>query len=92
MEILFFQKKGHFFGAMRIDGFIDPDEFKKQIDNYRRVMKGTKPAKGTSGPILPGDLEYESEKKRRVEGIPLILPVVEDLRKIGQTLNLPFLD
>ncbi len=25
---------GHFFGAMQIDGFIDKDEFKKQIDDW----------------------------------------------------------
>lgn len=29
----------HFFGAMQIAGFIDKDEFKKQIDEWIRVIK-----------------------------------------------------
>jgi hypothetical protein len=34
------------FGAMQIDGFIDEDEFKKQIDEWIRVFRSTKPARG----------------------------------------------
>ena len=44
---------GHFFGAMSIDAFIDPLEFKKQIDDYIRVFRATKPAPGTQGPLDP---------------------------------------
>ena len=39
---------GHFFGAMQIDGFIDKDQFKKQIDEWIRVFRKTKSAPGTS--------------------------------------------
>ena len=45
---------GHFFGAMRIDGFIDGDEFKRQIDDYIRTFRATKPAPGTKGPLPHG--------------------------------------
>ncbi len=48
---------GHFFGALQIAGFIDPDEFKRQIDDWIRCFRGTKPAPGTSGPLIPGDPE-----------------------------------
>src|SRR5499427_2140282 len=34
---------GHFFGAMQIDGFIERDEFKKQVDEWIRVFRNTKP-------------------------------------------------
>ena len=70
---------GHFFGAMRIDGFIDVDTFKCQIDDYIRVFRAAKPAPGTNGPLIPGDPERESEQLRRKGGVPLILPVVEEL-------------
>ena len=40
---------GHFFGAMRIDGFIDGDTLKEQVDEYVRVFRATKPAHGTNG-------------------------------------------
>ena len=48
---------GHFFGALRIDGFIDPDEFKRQIDEWVRTFRATKPAPGTPGVVIPGDPE-----------------------------------
>ena len=81
---------GHFFGAMRIDGFIDADEFKRQVDEYIRVFRATKPAPGTHGPLIPGDPEREAEEVRRKEGVPLILPVVEELRDISQKTGIPF--
>src|SRR5262249_42568451 len=75
---------GHFFGAMRIDGFIDVDAFKSQVDEYIRVFRATKPAPGTDGPLIPGDPEREAEAIRRRDGIPLIGPVVADLRDIAR--------
>lgn len=81
---------GHFFGAMRIDGFIDGDSFKRQIDDYVRVFRATKPAPGTNGPLIPGDPEREAEKIRRREGVPIIMPVIEDLRAISRQTGIPF--
>lgn len=80
---------GHFFGAMRIDGFIDAEEFKEQIDEYIRVFRATKPAPGTNGPLIPGDPEREAERVRRKSGVPLILPVIEDLRDISRKTGIP---
>ena len=81
---------GHFFGAMRIDGFIDPDDFKRQIDDYVRTMRATKPAPGTAGPLIPGDPERLAEIERRRNGVPLVLPVVEDLRDIAKRTGIAF--
>jgi LDH2 family malate/lactate/ureidoglycolate dehydrogenase len=81
---------GHFFGAMRIDGFVELDEFKRQIDEYIRVFRATKPAPGTNGPLIPGDPEREAEKVRRNNGVPLILPVIEELQEISQKTGIPF--
>src|SRR5207249_3731748 len=81
---------GHFFGAMRIDGFMDPDSFKRQIDDYIRVFRATKPAPGTNGPLIPGDPEREAEKLRREKGVPLIMPIIEDLRDISRKTGIPF--
>ncbi|HEV8722733.1 MAG TPA: Ldh family oxidoreductase [Candidatus Binatia bacterium] len=60
---------GHFFGAMKIDGFIDKAEFKKQIDEWIHVFRNTKSAPGTHGPLIPGDPEREAEAIRSKEGI-----------------------
>jgi LDH2 family malate/lactate/ureidoglycolate dehydrogenase len=81
---------GHFFGAMRIDGFMDGDSFKRQIDDYIRVFRATKPAPGTNGPLIPGDPEREMEQVRCKKGVPLILPVVEELRDISRKTGISF--
>ena len=81
---------GHFFGAMRIDGFMDPDEFKTRVDDWVRTFRKTKPAAGTDGPLIPGDPERESEAIRSAQGIPLVMPVVEDLRDISKKTGIPF--
>jgi len=80
---------GHFFGAMRIDGFIEADEFKRQIDDFIRTFRATKPAPGTNGPLIPGDPEREAERVRSKEGVPLIMPVVEELRAISKKIGIP---
>jgi L-2-hydroxycarboxylate dehydrogenase (NAD+) len=81
---------GHFFGALRIDGFIDADAFKSQVDEYIRVFRATKPAPDTNGPLIPGDPEREAERIRRDNGVPLILPVIEELRSISKRTGIPF--
>jgi LDH2 family malate/lactate/ureidoglycolate dehydrogenase len=81
---------GHFFGAMRIDGFMDVDSFKRQVDDYIRVFRATKPAHGTTGPLIPGDPEREAERVRRQQGVPLLLPIIEDLREISRQTGIPF--
>jgi LDH2 family malate/lactate/ureidoglycolate dehydrogenase len=81
---------GHFFGALRIDGFIEPDEFKRQIDEWIRVFRAARPAAGTPGPKIPGDPEREAEAVRRASGIPLIPAVIDDLRDISRRTGVPF--
>jgi L-2-hydroxycarboxylate dehydrogenase (NAD+) len=81
---------GHFFGAMRIDGFIGLDAFKTQVDEYIRVFRATKPAPGTTGPLIPGDPERQSEQARRDKGVPLIPAVVEELRDISMKTGIAF--
>lgn len=82
---------GHFFGAMDIDGFIDKNEFKRQIDDWIRVFRKTLPAPGTEGPLIPGDPEREAERIRLQQGIPLLQPVVDDLLDISRRTGVPFL-
>jgi LDH2 family malate/lactate/ureidoglycolate dehydrogenase len=81
---------GHFFGAMDIDGFIDKKEFKRQIDEWIRVFRRTKPAPGTGGPLIPGDPEREAETVRSKTGIPLLQPVLDDLLDIAKKTGIPF--
>lgn len=81
---------GHFLGAMQIDAFCEVDDFKRQIDDWIRTFRATEPIPGTGGPLIPGDPEREAESERRVSGIPLVGPVVDDLRSISKETGIPF--
>jgi len=81
---------GHFFGAMRIDAFRDPEEFKAQIDQIVRTLRATRPAPGTSGPLIPGDPERRAEEERSRDGVPLLPAVVRDLEDIARRTGIPF--
>lgn len=81
---------GHFFLALRVDAFIDPDEFRRQADDWIRTLRGTRPAVGTTGPIIPGDPNRRAEETRRVEGVPVIAPVVERLRELSGRTGVRF--
>jgi LDH2 family malate/lactate/ureidoglycolate dehydrogenase len=81
---------GHFFGAMRIDAFRDPEEFKGQVDELVRTLRATRPAPGTRGPLIPGDPEREAEAERARDGIPLLPAVVDELRMVARQTGVPF--
>jgi LDH2 family malate/lactate/ureidoglycolate dehydrogenase len=80
---------GHFFGALRIDGFIEPDEFKRQVDHLVRTFRAAPPAPGTSGPLVPGDPERAAEAARLRDGIPLIPAVAADLEALAVETGVP---
>jgi len=80
---------GHFFGAMRIDAFRDPEEFKAQVDDLTRTLRATRPSPGTPGVLIPGDPERIAQEERDAHGVPLLPPVVEELRDISRRTGVP---
>jgi LDH2 family malate/lactate/ureidoglycolate dehydrogenase len=81
---------GHFFGAMRIDAFRPANEFKEHMDKWIRRFRSAKVVEGQPHVIIPGDPEREMEEIRMKNGIPLLKPVVEDLKFLAEKFNLHF--
>lgn len=81
---------GHFFGAMRIDAFRPATDFKHHMDQWIRRFKSAKTIPGAERVIVPGEPELELEHIRRKEGIPLLEPVVADLKLLGERFSIPF--
>ncbi len=81
---------GHFFGAMRIDAFRPADDFKKHMDKWIKRFRSAKTVEGQQKVLIPGDPEREMEDFRIKNGIPLLKPVLEDLKFLGEKLNLLF--
>ena len=82
---------GHFFGAMRVDGFRPVDEFKNHIDNWIKRFKSAKTISKDQPVIIPGEPEFQEEQKRITHGIPLIEAVVSDLNALAAKFGLPLL-
>ena len=76
--------------APQIGGFIEPDEFKRQIDKWSRTFRATKSVPGTPGVLVPGDPERQAEAIRSKEGIPLVAAVVDDLRDVAMQTGISF--
>ncbi len=81
---------GHFFGAMRVDGFRPAEEFKKHMDNWIRRFRSAKTIPGQERVLIPGDPEREMEAVRKKQGIPLLEPVINDLKSLAERFDLDF--
>ncbi|MBC7426820.1 MAG: Ldh family oxidoreductase [Bacteroidia bacterium] len=77
---------GHFLGAMQIDGFEDPEVFKKRMDHWINRFKNAEPAEGKKV-IIHGEPEAALYKTRLTDGIPLVIPVVKDLIALAEELK-----
>ena len=71
---------GHYVAAYSIDAFTDVDNFKDMMDEWLRMMKGTKPAPGQERVLVAGQPEAEVEAVRRMDGIPFHPEVVQWIR------------
>jgi LDH2 family malate/lactate/ureidoglycolate dehydrogenase len=78
---------GHFFGAMRIDAFRKADDFKLHMDKWIRRFRAAKTVDSEEKVIIPGDPEREMEVERMKNGIPLLAPVAEDLKFLGEKFD-----
>ncbi len=79
---------GHFFGALRIDGFRPAADFKAHMDNWINRFKSARRVSGQPRVLVPGDPERESEAARHENGIPLHAAVVQELEEIASRFGL----
>lgn len=83
---------GHFLGAMRVDGFRPAADFKSHLDNWVERFKSAKTIDPDKKVVIPGEPEHEFEQERKVNGIPLIDVVVNDLNELAAKLGIQKLD
>lgn len=80
---------GHFFGAMRVDAFRPAEEFKQNMDTWISRFRAAEPVPGKKV-LIPGDPEREMQQERLEKGIPVIVPVVKDMKEVAAKFNLNF--
>jgi LDH2 family malate/lactate/ureidoglycolate dehydrogenase len=80
---------GVFILAMAIDRFMPLQQFKGLMQSYGDSIKGSRKAKGVSRIYLPGEIEFEKEKKSMAEGIELNDSVVGSLNQLLEKVKSP---
>ena len=83
------QGLGHFCIAIDPEAFMPIAQFKRRMDEMIRMIKASALAPGNERMIIPGQLEFEKEKARRLQGIPLAVKLISQLRKLGSELGSP---
>ncbi|MDA8126998.1 MAG: Ldh family oxidoreductase [Deltaproteobacteria bacterium] len=76
-------RTGHFFMALDISKFIDPDLFKANLDKVITDIKALPPVNEGGKVFMPGEIELLAEIKRREEGTPLDKEVVDMLNGVA---------
>jgi LDH2 family malate/lactate/ureidoglycolate dehydrogenase len=54
------------------------------MDQWIKRFREARPASGFEKVIIPGDPEREMENVRMINGIPLLGPVVDDLKYLAE--------
>lgn len=81
---------GHFFGALQVDGFRPPDEFKATMDDIIQRLRNSPKAEDHDRIYIHGEKEFEMEEEQLANGIPLHPKVVAALKQIGQDLGVEY--
>jgi len=77
----------HTCAALRIEAFMPLAQFRQRMDEIIERMRSC-PAASGAGPILvPGEIERETEERRKVEGIPLNAELQKEIRTLGEELG-----
>ena len=82
-------KANHFFGALRIDGFMPADEFKERMDAMIQAHHKLPKAPGVDRIYLSGEVELETEKQRS-QGLTLHPSVLASLQEAAKELNIEY--
>ena len=58
------------------------------MDKWIKRFRSSETVSGQDRVIIPGDPEREMETERMKNGIPLLKPVVEDLKYLGEKFGI----
>lgn len=78
---------GHFVLALNVAAFEEVERFKRRMDGIIRQIRRSRHAPGVDRIYAPGELEAETERRYRREGIPLNAATLEDIRRTALDLG-----
>jgi L-2-hydroxycarboxylate dehydrogenase (NAD+) len=82
-------RANHFFGALKIEGFMPADDFARAMAGMAKVYHDLPKAPGVERITLAGEIEHEIEMERR-HGIPLDQQVIVSLRELAAEFGVEY--
>lgn len=82
-----YSNQGAFLLAMKIDHFVDLDEFERSLDDFVAKARKMRPFPGMPHAELPGGMEWRWEKENEEKGVPLSDDHRLRLEEIAHTLG-----
>jgi L-2-hydroxycarboxylate dehydrogenase (NAD+) len=79
---------GHFFIAIDISAFTDPDDFKKTTGDILRDLRNSQKMPGQDRIYTAGEKEYHIWLERQNKGVPFSKPLLEEFRGLCKEYNL----
>ena len=79
---------GHFFGAIKIDRFRDPMDFRRDMDTMLKRLRECPTADDCERVYFAGQKELEHTDLAMREGVPVLEKTCESLREIGKDLGI----
>jgi L-2-hydroxycarboxylate dehydrogenase (NAD+) len=70
--------------ALRVDNFLDRDTFRRRMDEWIRLVRGSRRAAGVERIWLPGEKECETRAQRLRDGIPLNAKMTDELAAMAR--------
>jgi uncharacterized oxidoreductase len=80
---------GYFALAIKIDSFIDPDEFKRETKILIDWVKSSPTMPGVTKILAPGDIEEETRQMRTASGIPVEEITWEEICTAAASVGVP---
>ncbi len=81
---------GHFFASIKVENFRPINAFKTDMDNYIRTLKATPKLPGQDRIYIHGEKEFDLAEKYLRDGVPLMVEIVDSLKKAGEIAGVPF--
>jgi LDH2 family malate/lactate/ureidoglycolate dehydrogenase len=82
---------GHFFMAIDPDAFRDEGEFEDDLDEVIDILHATPPIDPAKPVLVAGDPEAATREERLRDGVPIPQTLADQLRKVCESCDAPFL-
>lgn len=80
----------HWFGAFRVDGFRETDQFKADMDRELRAFKESARVPDQQRIYVAGEPEFLKTRYHREHGVPVHVKVWDGLQNLAREYGLPF--